>query len=208
MKRAIYSLSVPILMLGLLAARPAAAQTVVSSVTLNPATVTGGQFAAGTITLSAPAPAAGAIVALASDSPAAWAPMYVSIFPGLSTANFTVVTYQTTATVPATISATYGGATASGVLSINPTPGTQTDTVSIVSAQYDTHKKRLAVDARSTSSSANLSVYLTSTGRYIGTLSNKGGGRYQGQFSWLSNPGSITVVSSFGGSAAASVTTR
>ena len=208
MKRALPLLYVPVLMLSLLAQRPAAAQSAASSVTLNPATLAGGQSATGTVTLSAPAPAEGAVVALESSSHGAWVPSYVGIPAGLSSADFPVVTSETTATAAVTIYAYYGGATASAVLTINPTPGAQTDTVSNVSAQYEVRKKRLKVEARSTSNSASLGVYVTSTGELIGTLSNKRGGRYQGQFSWPSNPGSITIVSTLGGSATAGVTNR
>jgi hypothetical protein len=195
-------------MVGLLAAHPAAAQSVVSSVTLNPATVAGGQYSTVTVTLSAPAPAAGAVVGLTSSSPLAWVPTYLGIAPGLTTASFTVVTFETTEAVTSNISASYGGATASAVLAISPTAGSQTDAVSVASAQYDSRKRQLKVDARSTVSSATLSVYVTSTNQLIGTLRNQGGGRYQGQFSLPSNPGSITIKSSHGGTATAHVFTK
>jgi hypothetical protein len=51
-------------------------------------------------------------------------------------------------------------------------------------------------------------VYVTSTNVLIGTLSNDGGGRYRGEFSWSSNPGNITVKSSLGGSATRNVTLK
>jgi hypothetical protein len=185
-----------------LSARPAAAQSQASSVTLYPAAVTGGQSSTATITLSAPAPAAGAVVALTTNSTAAWVPTFVGIAPGLSSTTVNVVTFQTSATVNATISASYGGATASAVLTIFPSVA-QADTVS-ASAQYDARKRQLKVDARSTSASAVLSVYVTATGELIGTLSNNRG-RYQGTFSWPVNPGSITVKSTLGGSATVNV---
>jgi hypothetical protein len=43
---------------------------------------------------------------------------------------------------------------------------------------------------------------------FIGTLRNEGGGRYRGDFSWPTNPQSITVRSSFGGLATRSVTLK
>jgi hypothetical protein len=42
----------------------------------------------------------------------------------------------------------------------------------------------------------------------IGTLTNVGGGKYQGQFSWPVNPQTITVSSSQGGSATSGVTAK
>jgi len=55
---------------------------------------------------------------------------------------------------------------------------------------------------------ATLQVFVTSSGQLIGTLSNDGGGRFRGEFSWPVNPQSITVRSSFGGQATRAVTLR
>jgi hypothetical protein len=63
------------------------------------------------------------------------------------------------------------------------------------------------VEATSSSASATLTVFVTSTGAQIGTLTNDGGGRYRGQFNWPTNPQNITVKSSLGGSATRTVTT-
>jgi hypothetical protein len=46
---------------------------------------------------------------------------------------------------------------------------------------------------------------VTATGQLIGTLTNEGGGKYAGQFTWSSNPQNITVRSSLGGSASRAV---
>ena len=64
------------------------------------------------------------------------------------------------------------------------------------------------MEATSTSSSATLQAFVTSTNALIGTLSNDGGGRYRGEFNWSSNPGSVTVKSSLGGSATRTVTVK
>jgi hypothetical protein len=61
------------------------------------------------------------------------------------------------------------------------------------------------VEATGSDPSATLTVYVTSSGEQIGILKNRGNGRYSGQFSWPSNPQSITVRSSLGGSATAQV---
>jgi hypothetical protein len=66
----------------------------------------------------------------------------------------------------------------------------------------------LRVEATSSSSSATLRVYNTSSGALIGTLSNRGGGQYGGEFSLSANPQSITVRSSLGGTATATVSAR
>jgi hypothetical protein len=66
----------------------------------------------------------------------------------------------------------------------------------------------LNVRATSSSTSATLSAYDGSSGALIGTLVNKGGGSYEGQFSWPSTPGSVTVRSSLGGSATSPVAAK
>ena len=88
------------------------------------------------------------------------------------------------------------------------TPTTATDTVSIQRAEYDDRDEELRVEATSTSTSATLQVFVTSTNQLIGTLRNDGGGRYSGTFSRPANPQNITVRSNLGGSSSRNVTTR
>src|SRR5262249_44179928 len=103
------------------------------------------------------------------------------------------------------ISATGGGATQSATLTVNPA---QADTLAVTKAEYTASKKVLRVEATSTSTSATLQVFQTSTNQLIGTLTNNGGGKYTGQFSWATNPQTITVRSSLGGSSSKSVTLK
>jgi hypothetical protein len=77
--------------------------------------------------------------------------------------------------------------------------------VTITRAEYSSGGRELRVEATSTNSSAVLRVYVTSTNELIGTLSNNGGGRYAGRFTWPSNPQNVTVRSSLGGSASRNV---
>lgn len=64
------------------------------------------------------------------------------------------------------------------------------------------------MEASSTSSSATLKAYVASTGALIGTLANLGGGRYELQGSWPSNPQSVAVRSSAGGTGTAPVVAK
>lgn len=82
------------------------------------------------------------------------------------------------------------------------------DTVTITRAEYDSRKGQLNVEATSTDSSATLQVFVTSTDALIGTLSSGGNGRYRGRFAWPTNPQSITVRSSSGGSDSTTVTLK
>src|SRR5262245_16354736 len=97
----------------------------VSSLTLNPTSVTGGaQSSTGTVTLSAAAPSGGAQVALSSSSSAASPPASVTIPAGASSANFTVSTQAVAVSTAATISASYGGTTRTASLTVKPPPVT------------------------------------------------------------------------------------
>jgi hypothetical protein len=92
-----------------------------SSLTLNPTSVTGGNSSTGTVTLSGPAAAGGAQVAL-SGSNAAQVPSSVTVAAGARSATFTVGTSAVAASVTVTISATYSGATRSASLIVTPAP--------------------------------------------------------------------------------------
>jgi hypothetical protein len=94
-----------------------------SSLSLNPASVTGGNSSTGTVTLSRPAPAGGAQVALSSSNTgAAGVPSSVTIAAGATSATFVVSTSAVASQTVVTISATYGGATQSAALTVKPVP--------------------------------------------------------------------------------------
>ena len=181
-----------------------------TAVSLSPTTVVGGNSAQGTVTLSAAAPAA-TVVTLASSNPVATVPASVTVAAGASSANFTVATGTTNATMTAVISGTFNGVTRSATLTINPVtapPPPSTDTVRITRAEFESSKRTLRVEATSTSSSATLQVFVTATGQLLGTLSNNGGGQYRAELSVSTNPQNITVRSSLGGVATASVVAK
>lgn len=182
-----------------------------SALTLSPTTVVGGNSSQGTVTLSAAAPAA-ITVTLASSNAAATVPASVTVAAGASSASFTVTTGTVNATMNAIISGTFNGITRSSTLTINPVtvppPPPSTDTVRITRAEFDSGKRILRVEASSTSTSATLRVFVTSTGQLLGTLSNNGGGQYRGELSASTNPQNITVRSSLGGVATASVVAK
>jgi hypothetical protein len=176
----------------------------VASLSLNPTAVTGGNSSTGTVTLTAVAQAA-TTVAIASNNAAAIVPASVVVPAGSSSRTFTIETTQVPATTSAIITASLNNTSRSATLTINP-PGTET--VSITRAEYEVGNRRLRVEATSTRSTATLQVFVTSSGQLIGTLSNDGGGRYRGEFTWPVNPQSITVRSNFGGQATRTVTLR
>lgn len=181
-----------------------------SSLAVAPATIAGGNSAVATIVLSGSAPTGGALVALASDNPAAVVPANVLVAAGQTGATFVVRTNAVTASTPVRLTATYGNlipATGTATLVVTPPPA-QTDTVAIQRVEYIVSKRQLAVQATSTSQTATLTVSVTATGQVIGTLSNRGGGRYDGTFNLPTNPQNVTVTSSLNGRASRAVTAK
>src|SRR4029077_8007503 len=85
---------------------PAAAS--LSSISLNPTSVAGGNPSTGTVTLSGPAPTGGAQVALSSSNTAvATVPSSVTVPAGTTSASFTVSTIAVAASTTVAISASY-----------------------------------------------------------------------------------------------------
>ena len=93
--------------------------TGLSSISLSPASITGGSSSTGTVTLPSPAPSGGAVVALSSDNGVAGVPSSVTIAAGASGANFPVTSSAVGTVTTAQISASYNG-TQTATLTINP----------------------------------------------------------------------------------------
>jgi hypothetical protein len=178
---------------------------VLSSFTLNLSSVTGGNSAQGTVTLSGVAPAGGALVSLrSSDLSVASVSPSVTIPADARSATFNVTTRAVSALTTVNISASYGGVTRTTPLTITPA----VDTVNITRAVYNDRKNVLNVTATSTKANATLKAYVTSNGALIGTLNSNGGGNYSLQINWPNNPQNVTVKSSLGGTASHAVTSR
>src|SRR2546421_75442 len=97
-----------------------------SSIALNPTSVTGGSASTGTVTLSGPAPSGGAAVSLSSDNTtAATVPASVTVAYGATSATFTVSTSTVTASTPVTITASYSGGAKKAPPPLKP-PGSPT----------------------------------------------------------------------------------
>jgi hypothetical protein len=187
---------------------PPVVKPVLTSLALTPSTVEGGAKASGTVTLDAAAPDGGVDVALATDTPSySSVTPSVTVLPGQTSASFTVQSFPVGASVVATISAVYDGVTRAAQLTIRPAPPA-TDRVGVTRAEYTLQKRELRIEATSTSATARLRVSVTSTGALVGTLRKLGGSRHAGQFTWPSNPQNVTVTSTAGGSASATVVVR
>ena len=96
-----------------------AASVALATLSLNPTSVTGGTPATGTVTLTAPAPSGGVIVALSSTKPSlASVPASILVAAGTTSKSFTVTTVSTKRNVTATISASYAGVTKTATISV------------------------------------------------------------------------------------------
>ena len=96
------------------------ADPIPSSLVVSPSTVVGGTSAQGSVTLSASAPAGGAVVALSDNSTAATVPGSVTVPAGATTATFAIATSAVSTNQTATISASLNGVTTTTTLTVTP----------------------------------------------------------------------------------------
>ena len=101
---------------------PAPGGPAVSSLTLNPSSVPGGNASTGKVTLTAPAPNGGVVVALSSDNSLAAVPPSLTVPAGAVAAAFQVTTKPSASNVQVIVSAASGGATATAALTVTPQP--------------------------------------------------------------------------------------
>ena len=99
---------------------PAVGSATLSSLSVNPAAATGGQPATGTVTLTGPAPAGGAVVSLSSANPAATVPASVTVPANLTAANFPLNTTPVSTTTIGNLIASYLGVNKSTIITVNP----------------------------------------------------------------------------------------
>ena len=102
-----------------------------SSISVNPASVTGGTSATGTVTLSGAAPAGDVSVSLSSNSASASVPSTVNLAAGSSTATFSVATTAVSSSTSASITAIYSGGTKVTAITINPAISVALSSVSV-----------------------------------------------------------------------------
>jgi len=92
-----------------------------TSLTLNPATITGGQSSTGQVSLSGPAPTGGLAVALvSSNKAAATVPPSVTVAAGAVTASLKVATVPVAQSATVTITAAAGGGSKTAQLHVLP----------------------------------------------------------------------------------------
>jgi hypothetical protein len=118
---------------------------VLNSLALNPTTVPGGAGTMGTLTLSAPAPASGAVVALSSsNTTAAQVPASVTAPANTTTVIFNVTTAVVSVNTTATISATYGGTKTASLAVTRSLSAVSVDPTSVLGGNSSTGTVTLA----------------------------------------------------------------
>jgi uncharacterized protein (TIGR03437 family) len=95
----------------------------VTSLTLSSSSVAGGGTVLGSVTLSAPAPTGGIVVALSSSSGSATMPATVTVPAGNASASFTIATSAVSSNQTAIITASYAGSSAQAALTITAPSG-------------------------------------------------------------------------------------
>ena len=104
-----------------------------SLLSIDPASLTSGMSATGTVTLSGPAPAGGISVSLASSDPSAVVPASVMIAAGSATATFSVTTSSVAYPTSANITASLNGVSKTAPLTVTPYAGVSLSSVSLAS---------------------------------------------------------------------------
>jgi hypothetical protein len=92
-----------------------------SGISITPSSIASGQSGAGTVSLTSPAGAGGALVSLVSSNPsAASVPPTVTVAAGAISASFSVNAATVTASTSLVLTASYGGASTTASVTINP----------------------------------------------------------------------------------------
>ena len=181
------------------------------SVVFFPARVGGGGPVTGRVRFNGPA-TEGAQVSLTSSNPnVVQVPASIVVIKNASIADFPVTTSAVGANKNVTVSATAccgGLGSANGVLTVTTDPPPPPNVVRIDKADFKPGGRggTLTVRATSTSATAILTVFRNASTVPTFILTNQGGGRYQGSFSFSgSKPATVTVRSNLGGVATAKV---
>lgn len=113
-----------------------------SAISVNPASVVGGNSSQGTVTLTSGAPSGGAVVTLSSSSADATVPASVTVAAGAQSATFTITTRTVSSPVSATLTASYNSVNRTAALSINPVSSGPLPAPNLISPSNDARFRR------------------------------------------------------------------
>ena len=174
-----------------------------SSVSLVPTSVVGGQNATGTVRFTGSMTQGASVQLFSSDPAVAQVPQDTVVSANSSSGTFNLSSSPVSTSRTVTITARWFDVTRTTTVTVTPGSPPASDVVRITQATWKSGLLR--IEATSTNPNAILGVY-TSSGSFMFNLTNQGGGRYSDQRGEVFNPGRITVRSNFGGSATATVT--
>jgi hypothetical protein len=101
---------------------PPSGPAALAAITSNPSAVQGGSPSTGTVTLTAGAPAGGAVVSLSSHIAEASVPASVSVAAGSTSASFGIATSSVAVQTVGTLTASYDGVAKTTTITVNPPP--------------------------------------------------------------------------------------
>jgi hypothetical protein len=134
-----------------------------SSLSLNPTSVTGGNNSQGTITLTSAAPSGGIVVTLASNSPEASVPSSVTIPAGATSATFPISTRAVASSTSAVISGIHDGVSRTATLTINSVPAGPLPAPALVTSANDARfspGQNITFDWNNVSDAANYTIQI------------------------------------------------
>ncbi|NUR09882.1 MAG: hypothetical protein HOQ22_10840 [Nocardioidaceae bacterium] len=171
-----------------------------SSVSVTPSTINGGQNGTGTVRFTGPMTQGAVVQLFSSNTAVATVPQETVVSANATTGTFNVATSAVSTATPVTLTARWFGVTRTVTITVAPGAAPATDVVRITKAEWK--KGLMTIEATSTNPNAILGVY-SSSGSFMFNLTNQGGGRYFDQRGFVFNPQQISVRSNFGGSASA-----
>lgn len=149
---------------------PIGAVPALAGLTLQPTSVTGGAGVTGSVALSAPAPASGVVVALASNQGAVRVPASVSVTAGASTASFAITTAAVSASTVASVTASYSGISKSATLTLQPATAPALAKLSLQAAVIGGNAAAGSITLSGPAPAAGLVVKLSSSNTQVATV--------------------------------------
>ena len=172
-----------------------------SALSVTPASQYGIFTVPGTITLSAVADASATVSLSSSNTAVATVPATVTVPAGASSVTFPITLRPVTADTPVSISAVLAGITRNASVTVlRPL-----DSIALSKAILTQRTSQLKVEATGSNATATITVHHPVTGLLLGTLINRGGGKYDGTVTAFATMTSVTLKSSLGATVTAAV---
>jgi len=178
-----------------------------TSLSLSPSTVVGGNSSTGTLTLNGYAPAAGLTVTLSSSNAAASVPSSVTVPGGANGGTFAIATHGVTAAVSATISASLSGSTTqTAVLTVQPPAltGLVLTSTSVVGGSQTTLSGTVTLSGAAATAGDRVTLKSSNTKvatvpAYVTVTSGESSATFSVTHLLVSSAGTTTITATFNG---------